>query len=300
MYCTNPNFSYKNGFTECRKCHACRVNQRRELASRLIIERRYWKYAYFVSPTYAPEFYPEDGSVSKDFLRKYFKRLCKSVGEKIVVMGVGEYGDESDRAHYHCAVFSNKPIFKNLIDCWSLDGVPIGRITVDQLSNRRCGYIAGYVLKKMLKMDDERLDGKAPEFRILPRRPALGYGLIFELAERMSKDPLFRAQFTNRTYVPHMIILNGQHVRLPRYVRDHLKGFFNDKKHKILQQNWQRNKAIQDTQILKTLTDGDEMLSVVRNLSSRWKDVKERFKDTFKTLNDLNVISYNKRKRRPL
>lgn len=298
MYCTNPNFSYKHGFTECRKCHACKCNQRRELADRLKIERRYWKYAYFVTLTYAPEFYPKDGSVDKEELRKYFKRVCKSVGEKITLMGVGEYGDETERAHYHCAIYSNIPIYKNLIDCWSKEGTPIGFVTVEQLSNRRCSYIAGYVTKKMLKMDDERLDGRSPEFRILPRRPALGYGLIYELALRCFQSSSFRAQFVNRTFVPHVINLNGEWIRLPRYVRDHLKGFFDDYDHKIKQQRFRRQKAFNDAQILKSITSSyDHML---HRLDIKWQWIKEDFKDVFDQLNKLNVDSYNKRKRRLL
>lgn len=298
MYCTNPNYSYKHGFTECRHCHACKCNQRRELADRLKIERRYWKYAYFVTLTYSEDFYPKDGSVDKEYLRKYFKRLCKSVSEKIVVMGVGEYGDETQRAHYHCAIYSNTPIAKNIEEAWTVDTLPIGFVTVEQLSNRRCSYVAGYVLKKMLKMDDERLDGRSPEFRILPRRPALGYGLIYELAKRCSESESFRQQFTNRTFVPHVINMNGEWIRLPRYIRDHLKGFFNDYEHKYAQQRFIEQKAFKDAQVLKNITQTYKPM--LRKLNRKWQEIKEDFGDVFDGLNKRNIDSYNKRKRRKL
>lgn len=298
MYCTNPNYSLQHGFTECRKCHACKVNQRKELSDRLQIERRYWRYAYFVSPTYDPEHYPTDGSVDKEELKRYFKRLAKSVGQKITLMGVGEYGDESGRAHYHCAVYSNVPIFRNIIESWSVNGVPLGRISVDQLSNGRCKYIAGYVVKKMLHMEDERLDGRKPEFRITPRRPALGYGLIYELAMLCAKNPHFKAQFVNRTYVPHSIQLNGSWIRLPRYVRDHLKGFFKDEKHQKKQFEYRQAKKERDFAISCSLTQG--IKTVLPGIERKFKQFKENFKQYFDEQNRNQEIAYNKRKRRPL
>lgn len=297
MYCTNPNYFSKYGFTECRKCHACKVNQKKELADRLIIERRYHKFAYFVTLTYSPENYPKDECLHKEHLINYFKRLCKLVPDKIVNFGVGEYGDETGRAHYHCCIFGDVNLFRPIIDAWSLDGVPIGRVSVDQLSNGRCKYAAGYCVKKMLKDDDDRLDGRTPEFRIIPRRPALGYGLIYELATACAKSPRFRQQFTNRTFVPHAIHLNGTWIRLPRYVREHLKGFFDDPKHKQAQRKYVLEKAELESALSRSITSE---FSLLRGIDKRFKAWKQKHQAEIDRANELNELAYNKRKRRPL
>lgn len=292
MYCTNANFVSGIGFVECRKCHACKINQRKELSDRLRIERKYHKYAYFVTLTYSPENYPADECLDKEHLKKYFKRLLKSVGSA-VCFGVGEYGDESGRAHYHCAVYADIPIFQACIDAWSLHGCPIGRVSVDQLSNARCKYIAGYVVKKMTTMDDERLDGRTPEFRITPRRPPLGYGLLYELLEMISVNKRFRYQFLSHTYCPSSLYLGGDHIRIPRYVRDKLRFLFNDPKHKKKQQEMARTRSWQDAQSVKALTSD---MSYMSRIDTRFRIFKNANKDLFDIMNNLNELAYNKRK----
>ncbi|WGL31347.1 replication initiator protein [Dipodfec virus UOA04_Rod_962] len=296
MYCTNANFVPGIGFVECRKCHACRINKKKELSDRLRIERRYHKHAYFVTLTYSPENYPEDECLNKEHLKKYFKRLLKSVGSA-VCFGVGEYGDETGRAHYHAAIFSDIPIFQAIIDAWSLHGCPIGRVSVDQLSNGRCKYIAGYVVKKMDKMDDERLDGRTPEFRITPRRPPLGYGLLYELLEFMASNSRFRHALLSHIYAPYSVRIGGDTIRLPRYVRDKLKVFYSDPIHKKKQQALARLKAAQDSYSVTQLTKD---MQVLCGLDSDFRCFKSENKELFEKMNELNELAYNKRKDRKL
>lgn len=74
----------------------------------------------------------------------------------------GEYGDRFGRPHYHAVVFgtefahkgnwwihhyeNNKPVYTSdeLIDLW-----PFGLPTVDVVTPERCGYVSGYVQKKI-------------------------------------------------------------------------------------------------------------------------------------------------------
>lgn len=220
-YCQSPNFFNKIGWTACGKCDNCLKNKRKEWADRLNIEMRYHPYNYFVTLTYSPEFYPLDESLDKKAVQDFKKRLEYYAGYTPRSFCVGEYGDSSNRAHYHAAIFSDKDDFEAIMNAWRL-----GRVSISRMTPGRCGYIAGYVTKKMTKKDDERLDGRLPEFFLSSRRPALGDGLFLDLYNKMINDPAFLERMLQYTYPPKVVSIGGKKVRLPRYIRDKLAPIY--------------------------------------------------------------------------
>lgn len=246
-YCQSPNFFNKIGWTACGKCDNCLKNKRREWADRLNIEMRYHPYNYFVTLTYSPENYPADSSLDKKVLQDFKKRLEYYAGYTPRSFCVGEYGDESGRAHYHAAIFSDKDDFEAIMKAWNL-----GRVSVSHMTPSRCGYISGYVTKKMTKKDDERLDGRLPEFFLSSRRPALGDGLFLDLYKKMIDDPAFMERMLQYTYPPKFVSIGGKKVRLPRYIRDKLSPIYkvyNEEK----QKSEKKSKFEKDFVLFKTI-----------------------------------------------
>lgn len=221
MYCTNPNYFTGVGFTPCGKCTACRINKKKEWSDRIQIESLYHPYNYFVTLTYSPENYPSDESLHKEDLKRFFKRLGYYCGKVPQMFAVGEYGDTTQRAHYHCALFCDKDEFENIQKAWTL-----GRISIDSLTPGRCRYIAGYCVKKLTKADDERLDGRFPEFFMASRRPALGYQLLYEVVTKMATDENFRKHMLSHVFPPASVKLGRKYIRMPRYVRDKLQPIY--------------------------------------------------------------------------
>lgn len=221
MYCTNPNYFTGVGFTPCGKCTACRINKKKEWSDRIQIESLSHPYNYFITLTYSPENYPVDESLHKEDLKLFFKRLGYYCGKVPQFFAVGEYGDTTERAHYHCALFCDKDEFENIRKAWTL-----GRVGIDSLTTGRCRYIAGYCVKKLTKSDDIRLNGRSPEFFMSSRRPALGYQMLFDMLYRMSTDVSFKKIMLSHIFPPSSIKLGGKYIRLPRYIRDKLKPLY--------------------------------------------------------------------------
>ena len=84
----------------------CRIALSREWATRVLHESDYWDHSCFTTLTYNNEHLPKDGSLHKDELQKFFKRLRKYLGDrKMKYFACGEYGDEGHRPHYHAILF---------------------------------------------------------------------------------------------------------------------------------------------------------------------------------------------------
>ena len=192
MFCTNPGYITGTGFIPCGKCLACKIAKKKEWSDRLIIESHYHPFNYFVTLTYAPEFYPTDESLDPNVLKKFLKRLGYYCGKVPQYFACGEYGDEdyTERAHYHLAIFSDEDIFDKILQSWEF-----GNVDIKPLKPERCRYICGYVVKKMTKSDDPRLDGRHPEFFSNSRRPALGFGFLYDFLVRFSMDESFRQRY---------------------------------------------------------------------------------------------------------
>lgn len=179
----------------CGQCIGCRIDYSKMWAARMVHESQLHEENCFLTLTYAPEFIPPGGTLVKQHLQLFFKRLRKKLGSKrIRYYAVGEYGEQSLRPHYHAILFGHdfrdKQLFsrgrgysvytsQTLLDVWQL-----GHCTIGEVNAQTCAYTARYVTKKIngaRKAEHyRRLDPESgevldvlPEFSTQSRRPGI-------------------------------------------------------------------------------------------------------------------------------
>lgn len=194
MLCRNP---YTQGIHAhpCGQCMPCRLNRRRVWTHRLLLEQLQHGDSSFVTFTYNDESLPADGSLDPKHMQDWLKRFRKAIQPvKVRYFLVGEYGDVTERPHYHAAIFGYPPchylrsryssrrsscclICDQLRDTWGK-----GHILSGTLEEHSAQYVAGYVTKKLTAKDDARLKGRHPEFARMSLRPGIGADAIHEIA----------------------------------------------------------------------------------------------------------------------
>lgn len=203
----------------CGKCIFC-LNEKRESWT-FRIQKEYFKAfsAYFFTLTYRDEnlsYGLNDATLVKNDLKRFLvdlkrynkrmvlgqlKRLNRVLDEtkmyKIKYFGVGEYGDQFNRPHYHVIVFNlYGNVLKHIEKLW-----PHGFAQIDICKGGHMHYATGYVLKNMDKVEKGRQKS-------------------FLLASKSLGD----IYFNNKCYhVDNMISkvkLNGFIQKLPRYYMD--------------------------------------------------------------------------------
>lgn len=184
----------------------------------------------FVTLTYDEKNLPEDHSVRPSILSAFVKRHRKA-GYKFRYFGVGEYGDLSMRPHYHLAMFGHENcrriqtrITKNQTPCCDVcesikKSWGLGQIMLGTLEPKSMAYVAGYVVKKMTKDDDYRLEGRRPEFARMSLRPGIGLGMMDELASTLMEHKLDEKMVDVPTTLQH----GTKQFPLGRYLRRKLR-----------------------------------------------------------------------------
>lgn len=158
MDCKKPVI-LKTGLTvPCGKCLACRIQKRREWTLRCLHELISSNHeAMFVTLTYSDDHLPEHQSLCKEHLRNFFKRLRKTLAKnqiKIRYFACGEYGDQTQRPHYHAIIFglpfnntSKKYIMQSWPYCdWNISHIRNGSFGVAEQDSIR--YVCQYIDKK--------------------------------------------------------------------------------------------------------------------------------------------------------
>lgn len=219
----------------CRQCMNCRINYSQEWKNRLIAEAQQWDESYFVTLTYndqnlpsEPVIDPKTGEVKTDIngdqviahplVKKHLQDFNKRIRrhwdyqddhQGIRIYGVGEYGDQTGRPHYH-EILYNLPLANNLIYMgnrkrtmygktveynlyWSQelqDLWPFGQISIGEVNETTCAYVAGYALKKHKGKEaaswyQER--GLTPEFAIGSRNPGIGMNYFDQHKDRITE-----------------------------------------------------------------------------------------------------------------
>lgn len=200
MYCRKPYVKGGHAFG-CGQCVPCRINKRRLWAHRIMLEAVLHEENSFITLTYNDESLPEGNTVVPRHLMLFMKRLRKSLDpKKVRFFGVGEYGEKSNRAHYHLALFGYGPCRKTRTErkrnscCEVCDRLqelwPYGTVYVGTIEEGSAEYIARYVCKKMTRPDDERLLGRHPEFTRMSLKPGIGAGFMDEVASTLMEHGL--------------------------------------------------------------------------------------------------------------
>lgn len=201
----------------------CRINRRREWTARCLLETLGHESSSFVTLTYGDA--PTDGSVSVRTLQAFLKRLRSSFGP-VRFLGVGEYGSRSWRPHYHAVLFGLSLSQSDLLAVWSggewTNGSP-GHVLTGDVTPQSAAYVCGYTVKKMTAADDERLEGRTPEFMRCSLRPGIGSAALDAL-EAAHRLPAVQDYMARRHDVLSQVRFLGRYWPLGRYLMSKLRA----------------------------------------------------------------------------
>lgn len=188
----------------CGRCIGCRLDYSRSWAVRCLLESKEHEDNQFITLTYDDDYLPADHSVHKRDLQLFIKRLRKYIKyhydiDNIKYYACGEYGDKSERPHYHLILFGlplpdkkflscvrgNKLYTSDIIaKCW-----PLGIHSVGDVNYETAAYTARYVMKKKkgFYADYYKIRGIEPEFTLMSRNPGIGLKYFEEHKEQIYK-----------------------------------------------------------------------------------------------------------------
>lgn len=182
MLCGRPvtlPLPYRDRTVPCGQCLACRINRRRKWTCRILLEAARCAGSIFVTLTYDEDNVPTEliddiptKVLNGDHLQSFMWAVRKSRFGPTRFFACGEYGENTQRPHYHIVMFGkhcNAPNQDLIHDLWGR-----GHITISELNPTRAAYVASYTVKKMTKGDDKRLSGRPPEFTRMSRKPGIG------------------------------------------------------------------------------------------------------------------------------
>lgn len=199
----------------CGQCLPCRINKAREWTARLLLEQTQHERSCFVTLTYDDEHIPEE--LSKAELQQYLKRIRRLYNARAIrYLGVGEYGDNTGRPHYHLALFGvGAEDERKIKGAWNKCDPDIG-IDIGDLSPESARYILGYCVKKLTKEEDPRLGGRAPEFLLSSKQQGgLGASAIKDLVHSLRGKIYFDAE---KIKIIRELRIGGKKMPIGRYL----------------------------------------------------------------------------------
>lgn len=213
----------------CGQCLPCRMNRRRVWTHRIVLEAAKHTENSFVTLTYKPELEPADGVRPLD-LQKWIKRVRFAAEVPLRFYGVGEYGEQSKRPHYHVALFGFKGcargdsrLGRQPCPCASCELVrrswPFGLVHQGRVEAKSAQYLAGYTVKGMTRGDDPRLGGRHAEFARMSLRPGVGAHAMRDVGA-----VLRGLGFPEYKDVPPSLRHGAKELPLGRYLLRRLRG----------------------------------------------------------------------------
>ena len=170
----------------------------------------------FITLTYDDKHLPANASLRKSDLQKFFKRLRKRLGErKIRYFACGEYGDQTQRPHYHAIIFGlslssdDKQLVKDSWPFCDWSNGSIARNSFGMAEPDSISYVAQYIDKKFsgdLAEEEYVKKNREPVFKL----SSLGLG----------RDYCDRNSGNIRHYAS--LRFRGKDIGLPRYYLDRL------------------------------------------------------------------------------
>lgn len=201
----------------CGSCFACLSRRVSQWSFRLRQEEKSAHSALFVTLTYDDIHLPYSSypTLHKPDLQSFLKRLRqyeirkRKNNHKVVYYACGEYGDESQRPHYHLILFNAS--YDGVVDSWKdSSGYAMGHVKFGDVSAQSIGYVCGYVNKgRIIPAFDG--DDRVKEFSLMSKGIGKGY-VTPEIVAWHNSDA------RNRFYVSH----NDEKTSMPRYFKSRL------------------------------------------------------------------------------
>jgi len=262
MKCSNPKkiVVKKNGteytlFVPCGKCYACQNVSRAEWALRCSYELKTAKSVSFITLTYDNKNLPHtccdrtfkhlcnieelkrvtarrwdfarlNKKHAQDFVKDMQKLLKKRFDDKSLLFRVflsAEYGDVTNRPHYHAIIFSPVELhevdFENLVkSCWSYGQI---NVQCDITPGAVINYVAKHQVKTCAGCRSQQIE--APIFKIVSR---YGGGLGYN----MKNDIELRNRYFDDDQDNFISVIQGNveyKLAYPRYLLKHLRNYRN-------------------------------------------------------------------------
>lgn len=194
----------------CNNCFNCKINKSKSWAVRCLLESYEHKYNYFITLTYSddklkfvenslnektgefkltPTLYKKD---VQDFIKRFRRHLNYRNQKNFKYLVCGEYGDKTNRPHYHMLMFSDTEIndlvyYKKNSDgdaYWTSSTIEKlwghGYCVIADFTPQTAAYTARYTLKKINgtkkhELYDSGLIKKQQEFLLCSKKPAIGW-----------------------------------------------------------------------------------------------------------------------------
>lgn len=210
----------------CGQCIGCRIQRSQEWATRITHEAQFHAERCFLTLTYANKHLPPWGTLVPRDLTLFLKRLRFAHKDRLIrYFACGEYGENTERPHYHVILFGysfpdkrehskngqghQQFVSEELDKIWGYGNCLIGSVNWSSAA-----YVARYTLKKVngeranehyRKVDYEtgEIHQLEPEFIRMSRRPGIGA----QWFERYSGD----------LYPGDVAVIGGKKKRVPRY-----------------------------------------------------------------------------------
>lgn len=194
----------------------------------------------FVTLTYASEHLPETATLCPDHVKLWLKRIRKKANGRLRYFLVGEYGEETERPHYHLALFGysqqlcsgcRHSYSRNWLSCDCLIAKTwgLGRPFIGEINRDSAQYIAGYVCKKLTFFREEYekwLNGRHKEFTRMSLKPGIGAGPDLAGIKKIANvltTPAGAQLIINHGDVPSVIQRGRKSNPLGRYIKKKLR-----------------------------------------------------------------------------
>jgi hypothetical protein len=206
--CKNGKLYNSDVLVPCGKCPSCKKRRVNEWTFRLEEEDKVSSSSHFITLTYDTECIPITPNGYKTLLRqdfqKFMKRLRKRQKAKIKYYACGEYGEKSDRPHYHAIIF-NVTDPETIAEAWTQGSIHYGDV-----SGASIAYTAKYI-DKQKNIPEHDNDDRVKEFSLMSLK--LGQSFITPEIKKWYKEDITRNYVTK---------LDGIKIALPKYYRNQL------------------------------------------------------------------------------
>ena len=232
IFSTNKAKDHRPIKLACGQCIGCRLEKSRQWAARCMHEAQLYEDNCFITLTFNTEELEKrknPWSVDVKDFQLFMKRLRKKYnGQTIRYYHCGEYGELSNRPHYHACLFNfnfpDRELYKYtsqghalytsnvLSELW-----PYGFSTIGELTFESAAYTARYVMKKITgkNAEDHYIDQDGviikPEYTTMSRRPGIGMNWI--------------KKYKDDVYPSDVVVVNGTKVKPPRYYDNKLRDY---------------------------------------------------------------------------